>query len=141
MKNLSPGTVADNWQKGMANSSAALTAGVQAVTVNPADQAIAAIPRMVAGVQAAAADGRIERGLRRTTLQSWQTAMIQKGAPRIATGANAAKPKMVQFFTQMLPFQQQLVSTLPPRGDTQQNIQRAVAMMNGMSQFKYVPQS
>lgn len=139
MKNLSATTVADNWQKGMANSGAALTAGVQAVTENPAQAAIAAIPRMVQGIQQAMADGRIERGLNRVTLQSWQQAMIQKGAPRIATGAANAKPKMVAFFTQLLPYVAQVQQSLPPRGDTQQNIQRAVAMMQGMAQFKYQP--
>lgn len=139
MKNINPATAATNWANGMSQSSAKMAAGIQAVTVNPAEQAIAAIPRMVQGIQQAASDGRIEAGLRRVTLQSWQTAMLQKGVNRVPAGATAAKPKMQGFFTQFLPFLQTGVAQLPPRGDHNQNVQRAVAMMNYNHTFKYQP--
>ena len=137
MKNVNPAQAATNWQNGMANSSAKLTAGVQAVTEAPSVAAIAAIPRMVQGIQAAAADGRIQAGLQRVTLQQWQNAMIQKGVTRIAAGAQAAKPKMQNFFTQFLPFLATGVAQLPPRGDINQNIARAVNMMQYNATFKY----
>jgi hypothetical protein len=139
MKNISAAQAATNWAAAMANSSAKMTAGVQAVTEAPSVAAIAAIPRMVQGIQAAAADGRIQRGLQRVTLQAWQQAMINKGITRVATGATNAKPKVQAFMTQFLPFLQQAVATLPPRGDVNQNIQRAVAMMQANAQFKYQP--
>jgi len=137
MKNITPAAFASNWQNGMANCSAKMTAGINAVTVNPAESAIAAIPRMVQGIQAAAASGKIEAGLRRTTLQSWQQNMINKGVNRVSQGATTAKPKVQAFAAQFLPFLQQGVSQLPPRGDVNQNIQRAVAMMQYNSGFKY----
>ena len=139
MKNVSPAQAATNWSNGMANASAKMTAGVNAVTEAPSVKAIEAIPRMVQGIQAAAASGKIAAGLGRVTLQSWQQAMIQKGVNRVAAGATQAKPKVQNFFTQFLPFLQQGVAALPPRGDTNQNIQRAVAMMQYNHGFKYSP--
>lgn len=141
MKNVSPQQAATNWVNGMQNASAKMTAGVQAVSVAPSEAAISAIPRMVQGIQAAAASGKIEAGLRRVTLTGWQQAMIQKGVVRVAAGATAAKPKSVNFFTQFLPFLQQGVGQLPPRGDVNANIQRAVAMMQYNHGFKYTPTS
>lgn len=139
MKNISPQTAASNWATGMGNASAKIQAGVQAVTEAPSVAAIAAIPRMVQGIQQAAADGRIQAGLQRVSLQSWQQSMINKGLNRIGAGATAAKPKMQNFFTQFLPYLANGVSQLPPRGDINANIQRAVAMMQYNSQFKYQP--
>ena len=139
MKNISAAQAAKNWQNGMANSSAKMTAGINAVTEAPSTAAIAAIPRMVAGIQQAAASGKIQAGLARVSLQMWQQAMIQKGVTRVAAGATAAQPKVQAFMTAFLPFLQQGVASLPPRGDTQQNIQRAVAMMNYNHGFKYQP--
>lgn len=139
MKNISPAAFATNWQNGMANSSAKMTAGINAVTEAPSVAAIAAIPRMVQGIQAAANDGRIARGLAGVTLQMWQQAMLNKGINRVSAGATQAKPKVQAFAAQFLPFLQQGVSQLPPRGDVNQNIQRAVAMMQYNSQFKYQP--
>lgn len=139
MKNIDPATFASNWQTGMANSSAKMTAGINAVTVNPAEQAIAAIPRMVQGIQAAAANGSIEAGLRRVTLSAWKNAMIQKGVNRVAAGAQTAKPKVQAFASQFLPFLKTGVDQLPPRGDVNQNIQRAVLMMQYNHSFKYTP--
>ena len=139
MKSVSPTQAATNWSNGMANASAKITAGVNAVTEAPSVKAIDAIPRMVQGIQAAAASGKIAAGLQRVTLQQWQQAMIQKGVNRVAAGATAAKPKVQSFFTQFLPFLAQGVAQLPPRGDVNQNIQRAVAMMQYNAGFKYTP--
>lgn len=141
MKNVSPATAAANWSTGMAGAGTKMTAGVNAVTEAPSTAAIAAIPRMVQGIQAAAASGKIEAGLRRVTLQQWQQAMIQKGVARVSAGATAAKPKMQNFFTQFLPYLQQGVQQLPPRGDINQNIQRAVSMMQHNAGFVYTPGS
>jgi hypothetical protein len=140
MKNVQPSVAAANWVAGMNNATAKITAGVNAVTEAPSTAAIAAIPRMVQGIQQAAADGRIQAGLARVTLPMWQQAMLTKGVNRVGAGATAAKPAMQNFFTQFLPFLNNAVQALPPRGDINANIQRAVAMMQANSQFKYQKQ-
>lgn len=125
-----PDQAAKNWSTGMANSSQKMIAGINAVTDNPADKAIAAIPRMLQGIQAAAADGRIERGLRTVTLASWKANMLNKGVSRVAGGATSAMPKVQAFMAQFLPYLAQGVASLPARGDYSQNKARAIAMMD-----------
>lgn len=132
-----PQQAAANWAAGMSGASTKLKAGVNAVTTAPTQLAAAAVDRQVAGVQHAAATGKTQRALQAVSLQQWQNAMITKGLPRIASGAQAAIPKMQQFMGQFLPFQAALVAQLPARGDLNTNIQRATQMMQGTSQFVY----
>lgn len=137
MANMNPQQIADNWANGMANASQKMKNGVMAVTSSPMEAAANAVDRQVAGVQRAAAEGRTQAALRAVSTQSWQTAYVTKGIPRISSGAQAAKPKMAAFLTQFLPAQQAIVASLPPRGDINANIARAVAMMQGTANFKY----
>lgn len=133
-----PQQVAQKWSTNLASSTQSITAGVQAVTVSPAQAAIAAIPQYLAGVQQAVADGSLAAGLSKVTLPAWQQAMIQKGIPRIASGASAAMPKMQNFMTGWLPYmgqlQQQLQNT--PRGDLATNIQRAVTAIQFAAAYR-----
>ena len=134
----SPSDVAKKWSKNLSASTESIRQGVQATTSNPAEKAIAAQDRYVAGVQRAVSNGDYRRGLQKVTLQSWQEAMITKGLPRVASGATAAVPKMQQFMESWLPYQEQLKTKLQslPRGDLQQNIQRMLAAVDHNANFK-----
>lgn len=131
--------VAKKWARNLSASTESIKNGVQNVTVNPAERAAARQDAYVAGVQAAVASGKYKRGLGRVTLQSWQDSMINKGITRIASGASAATPKVQGFLEKWLPYQELLKSKLSsmPRGDLQQNIQRAVTAMEHNANFKY----
>lgn len=130
---------AQNWQNGMQNSTQRITAGVNAVTVAPTQLAAAAADRMLAGIQRAVSSGKWQAGLQSVSLQDWKSAMLDKGVNRIASGAAAAKGKMQSFLSQFLPYVaagvQQMDATMP-RGDTEQNINRAVFMMRYNAQFR-----
>jgi hypothetical protein len=93
---------------------------------------------MLAGIQEAAASGKIEAGLRRVSLEDWRSKMIEKGIPRIASGAQSAKSNVTDFWQSFLPWlesgQRKLESM--PRGDLEQNIARAIEMMRHNSQFR-----
>lgn len=134
-----PDQVAENWARGMQGAGERIRQGVAAVTVAPTEKAIQAIPRMVEGVQRAAADGSIERGLRRVTLEDWRRQMTEVGIGRVGTGAQAAKPKFREFMGELLPYIDsnlgQLNSSMP-RGDLSQNIARMNAWVEKMAQFK-----
>ena len=69
-------------------------------------------------------------------LSDWQQAMINKGVPRIATGATAAQPKMATFMGKLLPYIGAGQASLPARGDLNANVQRMVAWVTYMSKFK-----
>jgi predicted transcriptional regulator len=136
MKN--PQAVAQKWAQNTGRSIDAVRQGVQAVTVNPAEKAIARQDAYIAGVQRAVADGKYRRGLGKVTLQSWQDAMINKGLTRIAAGASAAQPKMATFMEKFLPYVEQGKQKLAsmPRGDYQANVQRMLTMVDHLANFK-----
>jgi hypothetical protein len=136
MAQLSPQALAAKWQAAVAGASAAYTAGVNAVSVNPAQSAIAAVDRWVAGIQAAAANGSYVKGLQNVTLQSWKQAAVTKGAPALATGAQVGQAKVMAAATKWQPIVQQLVASLPPRGTVEQNINRAATFIRGMASAK-----
>lgn len=134
----SPDQVARKWASRLGQASEAIKQGVQATTVNPAERAAAAQDRYVSGVQRAVATGKYQRGLRRVSLQSWQDAMINKGLPRVASGATAALPKVTAFLEKWLPYEEQLKQKLQsmPRGDLQQNIARMVTAVEHNAAFR-----
>lgn len=133
-----PASVAQKWSRNLASSTQSIRDGVMGVTVAPTQLAAQAVDRMVAGVERAAAEGKIQRGLQRVTLQQWQDATTNKGIPRIATGATAAIPRMQAFMSEWLPYMDQLKQRLTamPRGDLQQNIARMVAAVEHAAAFR-----
>lgn len=134
----SPSQFAKNWRSGMANSGEKLKAGVQAVTEAPTAKAARRIDAMVAGIQRAAADGSIQRGLERVTLEDWKQAMLQKGAGRVAAGAAAAEGTVADFAGEFLPHLQAGMNKLQnmPRGDLETNLARANEMARHNATFK-----
>jgi len=133
----SPAAVATKWATNLGNATTTMTSGVQAVQTAPTALAAQNPDGYLQGVQKAVASGKWQRNLQAVTLQSWQADMINKGIPRVATGATAAKPKVQAFQTQLLPFVYNLRSQLPPRGSLGQNIARMTAFINGMANFTY----
>jgi len=136
MKN--PQEVARKWSRNLSGAGESIKAGVQAVTRSPTDAAAARQDAYVAGVERAAASGKWRRGLQRVTLQDWQGAMLGKGIQRIATGAQAAIPKMESFMGEWLPYMAGLQTKLQsmPRGDLNTNIARMVAAVEYNAQFQ-----
>jgi hypothetical protein len=136
MKNATD--VANKWANNLAQATTSIQQGVQAVTTAPTQLAAQAQTAYLAGVQKAVSSGKWANALQKVSLADWQQAMIQKGIPRIASGAAGAKGKFANFMQQFLPWvqqgQQQLATM--PRGTLEQNIQRAVFMMTHNAQFQ-----
>lgn len=135
----SPSQVAEKWQRNLSSAQESIRAGVNAVDESPTTKAANRAEAMVSGVQRAVADGKWQRGLQRVTLQDWKQAMLEKGVPRIASGAASALPKVQDFMSEFLPFVEQGVQRINqsnPRGDLEQNIARATALMRHNSSFR-----
>jgi len=131
--------VSQNWVNGISQSTEKIRQGIQNVTESPTEKAIKAIPRMVQGIQQAAANGKIAAGLQRVSLDDWKRAAIDKGVPRVAAGAAASQSKFADFMSQFLPHLQSGMDRINremPRGNTEQNINRAIAMMRHNAQFR-----
>ena len=121
--------IAKRWVQNTAASTGRYTEGVNAVQVAPGEQAAAASDRWRNGVNRAAADGSFERGCRSVSLSDWKKVTVEKGAARLATGAQAAAPKMERFMRAFLPLQEQMSAQIAamPRGTVADSIARSTA--------------
>ena len=129
-----PAAAAQKWANNLGAATAAYTAGIQAVTTAPGQAAAAAVDRYISGTQASAPKFAAKSAA--VSLTSWQQSAINKGAPRLATGATAAQAKFTSALTQLFPAIAQAVASLPPKGNLQQNIARSVAFQTAMANYK-----
>jgi len=125
----------------IANAKAAtphIKAQVMKVTVAPTAAAADKIEKMRANFNAAIDSGKVERGLRRTSLQDWQNAMVNKGIPRIAAGLDAAKDKIVEFNRQFYPFLETVQAEIKAMPDLtlEDSISRMVHNVRRIADFK-----
>lgn len=132
-----PATVAQKWSRNLQAAGPSIQAGVNAVTVSPAQQAIKQQDVMVQNFTQSVTSGKWARNLGKTTLNDWQQAIIQVGIPRITAGAAKALPKVQDFMTQWLQYEEAGKAKLAqmPRGGLDQNIQRAVTMIRHNAAF------
>lgn len=132
-----PAEVAAKWAANLSQSTPSITAGVNAVQTAPGQLAAAKVTTWIAKLQAA--QDKWVRNVSAVSLQSWKDAMLNKGVPRISTGAQAAQPKVQAFMTQFLPFVENVASSVRamPNATLQDGINRAIAQIQGNAQFKY----
>lgn len=125
--------IATRWANNLGASTSRIQAGVQAVSVAPG---VAAARQKQVWVQnvASAADKWASK-VSNVSLADWQNATVQKGIPRIASGAQAATSKFENFMTKLIPFINSGLSSLPARGNLDQNIARSTAWIRHMSTF------
>src|SRR5271170_118418 len=116
---------AQNWAQAMAQAGQKITQGVTNTTKDPIALAIQAIPLAAANYAQAASSGRSQAGLQKSSKAAWQQGMIKKGVPRIAEGAAQAQPKVAMKLASIINSVNSAVSSLPPRGSLEQNLQRS----------------
>ena len=134
MASGTPDQIAQDWASRLAGSGDKIQRGVQAVTTAPGQAAARQKAQYVAGVQASS-DKWASR-VASVSVGDWQQAVIAKGLPRIAGGAQAAQPKFAQFMAQLLPHIASGQAAMPARGNLEQNIARSTAFMRHMATFK-----
>ena len=130
--------IARKWQRNLSGSVESIRSGVQDVTVSPTEKAASRADQYLIGVQSAVDSGRYQRGLRSVTLEQWKQAMLDKGVPRIASGAAAGAPKFQEFMQEFLPYVesgQRMLDNMP-RGSLQENIARSTAMIEHLANFR-----
>lgn len=111
---------------------------VMKVKVAPTALAADKLDKMRAGFLAALDSGKVERGLRRTSLQAWQSAMINKGIPRIAQGLDSAKDKIIEFNRQFYPYLERVQAEVAAMSDLtlEDSINRMVHNVRRISEFR-----
>ena len=131
--------VVARWKKGMTGSVAKIKEKINGLTSNPMQKAAEAKDKYVMGVMAAADSGKWEDGLRSVDFAAWKQKTADVGTQRIAAGVEAATTKQMNFFSQLLPYTDRVKAAVAqmPSGTLEENIQRAIAAITQMSQFKY----
>lgn len=130
-----PQTAAQRWAQNLGASTQKITDGINAVTEAPG---VAAARQSQVWLQrTTASHDKFKANVQAVSLQSWKDSAITKGVARVASGAQAAQPKMADFLTQFLPHVQQVRSTLPARGDLEANIARMTQQVRGTAKFRY----
>lgn len=112
--------------------------GVDNVTVNPMTKAIAKIPKMRANLLKAIDDGKVERGMKRVSLDDWKGAMIDRGIPRVAAGVDAAAVKIEDFYGELLPHIDKAKASIErlPDVSLEDSINRMSTFIREMAKFK-----
>lgn len=87
--------IAQKWASKMGQATQAYTDGINGVQVAPGIAAARASAKWLA--RTTAAQPKYEKNVSAVTLVTWQQAAITKGAPRLASGATAALPKVEAF--------------------------------------------
>lgn len=138
MAKLTPQQFAEKWQRRLQSAAPDITNGINRVDSSPTEQAAAKKDKMLANVTASINNGKWEAGLRRVTLADWKKAAIEKGVPRIAQGASGAAPKVTNFASQLLPFQDTLQAQVKSLPDLtlEDSINRMNVWVRGMAKFQ-----
>ncbi len=129
-----PTQAAANWASRLGASTQAYTDGVNGVTVAPGQLAAAAKDRWLQNTTAAAP--RFAANSAAVQLPTWQNAAVTKGAPRLASGAQSAQPKVEMVFAKLFPAIRNAVASLPARGTIDQNIERSAQFARKMNASK-----
>ena len=97
-----PQQITDKWVRNMGNSVPDYVAGVNAVTEAPGAKAALAADKWLAGIQEAHRTRRYQESVGNVSLSSWKTNTAEKGAQRLASGAEAARGKMLATTTKLM---------------------------------------
>jgi hypothetical protein len=136
MPNFDPNAAAANWATAMQQASAKATAGAQRVQESPGARAAAQAQKWLNRVNESAQ--KWQRKVGAVTLQEWRDAYINKGVPRIASGAQAALPAYQQALTPLLAFEANLwaqIDGMPSTTEADRE-NRMLAWVRGMRQYQ-----
>jgi hypothetical protein len=134
-----PNAVAQKWRQNLAASVPSIKASINALQVNPMQKAAQNGAAYAQGVMDAYNSGRWASGLMRVDFQEWKQKTAEVGTQRIASGAQAAMPKMTAFLGQLLPYTESVKAQIKqmPNSTQEERKQRMIANFEKMSQFKF----
>ena len=113
--------------------------GIEKVTVSPTAKAAEKIDKMKAHLDEAFASGKVERALKRVSLDEWKSKAAKKIPSRLGAGIDEAKDKMTDFFSKLFAHQNSGLPKIKEMPDlTKEDTKaRMVAWFEHMSKFHY----
>ena len=138
MPRITPEEGADKLISNAKSAAPRIAAQVDKVTKAPTLAAAEKVDKMRMKFNEALDSGKVERGLRRVTLEEWKDKMKNKGIPRIASGLDASRNKIEEFNREFYPYLERVESEVAAMPDTtlEDNINRMVHNVRKISEFK-----
>jgi hypothetical protein len=138
MAKLTASEFAEKWARRLSAATPDIERGINRVDTSPTEKAARKKDKMLANLTQAVQSGKWEQGLRRVTLGDWKQATIQKGIPRLNQGVTSAQPKVAQFASELLTFQDSLKGQVENMPDLtiEDSINRMNTWTRGMAKFK-----
>lgn len=129
--------VAQKWAQNLGASTTSIQNGVNAVQTAPGQIAASRQALMKAKLNAAIDSGKWASRVGNVSLSDWKSAMLNKGVQRVASGAQAAQPKMQAFLTDFLPVAAQVSQTVDamPKNTIEDSVARAGAAIRAFAQW------
>lgn len=129
--------VAQKWSQNLSASTTSIQNGVNAVQTAPGQTAAGRQALMKAKLNAAIDSGKWAARVGSVSLGDWKAAMLNKGVQRVASGAQAAQPKMQAFLTEFLPVAAQVSATVDamPKNTIEDSVARAGAAIRAFAQW------
>jgi len=133
---MTPQQIADKQARNVSANVESFRRGVQNPERNPMELAAANVDKAVERYRQAA--DKMKRGLLGTSIDDWKTATLAK-SDRLASGVEAAKPKIAKFHEQRQQFQSSINSELDkmPTKTLEDNIARMTMQVRKMSGFQF----
>jgi len=130
-------SVAKKWSQNLGASTTSIVEGVNAVQTAPGQTAASRQQLMKTKLNAAIDSGKWASRVSSVSLGDWKQSMISKGVQRVATGAQAAEPKMTKFLNELLPVAAAISAQVDsmPKNNLEDSVARAAAAIRGMAAF------
>ena len=126
---------AANWIGSASRATTAWQEGVQGYSGDWAGATTRQQAVMQSNLNAAITNGSWAAGVNRVGTNGWKQATQDKGS-NFQTGFTAGASRQAASIAKIITAEQNIVSSLPPRGDYTQNKARATAVMDGLHALK-----
>ena len=112
--------------------------GIEKVTKNPCELAAAKSDKMLSKLTESVQSGKWAKNLKKVSLEDWKSKMTDKGVPRISSGIDGAKDKVIAFAEELLPYVDTGVAKVKTMPDLtiDDSINRAAEFIRHMSGFR-----
>ena len=131
-----PGEISQKWRDRTAAATGDYVAGVRRVTRAPGEQAARQAQKYLDNTRANVQ--KFQRNVAAVPLEEWQQAAEEKGAPRLATGVQAAAGKVEEFHAELGPHIDRGLQHLSsmPSTSLQDGIARSAWWIQHMATFR-----
>jgi len=138
MARVTPAGFVDKWGRRTKAAVEDYRQGIQGVTEAPGQKAAAAQDKMLANITESITSGRWAAKVGAVPLDVWKRAALDKGAVRIASGVDAAMPRMQTMATNLLAAVDDAKSRIAgmPSTSIDDNIARMTTFVRSMHEKK-----